>query len=261
MPTFRSLARAVCVVVPAFGVTLTLAPEAQANSGLSGFEIVGRVIVGCIVAGVGDLVLTGSDIVYLSNDRRPPIGWGIAKVALGAPQAVFYDGLAGYTAAINGDRDVLIVSTFAGAYTGSLTANGIWSLAQDRDPLSLYGFSWAIGANTAFTSAAIGTLVGRSWPGRAFGILEMVATAPSLAVGAIRMADPTSERIAWGAIMGWSGVLFTHGLVSALHKDKNDDGYARTSSESSFPPRFHFGPTMVTDGIQRVPGFSVGGVF
>lgn len=259
MRSFRSAVGSICLTLPILGAALTFAPDANANSGLSGLDAVVWVIEGCIVAGVGDLVLTGSDIVYLSNGRRPAIGWSITKVALGAPQVVLFNGFAAYTAAESGDRGALIFSTLAGAYTGSLTANGIWHLAEERDPLSLYGFSWAIGANTAFTSAAIGTLVGKRWPGKAFGILEMVATAPSLVVGAIRIADPTSERIAWGALMGWSGVLFTHGLVSALHKDKNRED--ASVAPDRFQRRFHFGPTMVTDGIQRVPGFSVGGVF
>ena len=259
MRSFRSHVGTLCVTTSILGATLTFAPDAHANSGLSGLDAVVWIIEGCIVAGVGDLVLTGSDIVYLSNDRRPATGWSIAKVALGAPQVVLFSGVAAFAAAESGDRAALIFSTLASAYTGSLTANGIWLLAQERDPLSLYGFSWAIGANTAFTSAAIGTVVGQRWPGRVFGILEMAATAPSLVVGAIRIADPTSERIAWGALMGWSGVLFTHGLVSALHKDKDSED-ARVAP-GRFQSRFHFGPTLVTDGIQRVPGFAVGGVF
>jgi hypothetical protein len=259
MRSFRNLVGSLCITLPILGAALTFAPDANAGSGFSGLDTVGNILIGCIVLGGGDLILTGSDIVYLSSGRRPATGWSITKVALGAPQVVLYSGVAAFAAAQSGDKTALIFATLASAYTGSLTANGIWLLAQERDPLSIYGFSWAIGANTAFTSAAIGTVVGKKWPGRAFGIVEMVATAPSLVVGAIRIADPKSEYVAWGALMGWSGVLFTHGLVSALHKDR----YEREAGVVSggFQPRVHFGPTMVTDGIQRAPGFSVGGVF
>jgi len=259
MRLIRSFARTLCIAVPMLGASLTFAPEAHANSGLSAVDALVNVLVAGMVTAGSDLVLTGSDIGYFALDRRPATGWAIAKIVVGAPQVFVYDGLAAYTAASSRDRGVLIFATLAGTYTGSLTANGIWSLAQDVDPLSLYGFSWAIGANTAFTSAAVGTLIGKRWPGRAFGLIEMVATAPSIAVGSIRLTDPTSERVAWGALMGWSGVLFMHGLVSALHKEKDDE--SASVSPASFSPRIHFGPTMVSDGIQRLPGFSVGGVF
>ncbi|HRI69551.1 MAG TPA: hypothetical protein PK156_35210 [Polyangium sp.] len=264
MRSFAFHVRAMIVGLPVCGAALTLAPDVHANSGLSGLDAVVTVIEGCIVLGVGDLVLTGSDIVYLSNGRRPAIGWSIAKVAMGAPQALLYNGFAAYSAAESGDRGALIFATLAGAYTSSLTANGIWLLAEDRYPLSLYGFSWAIGANSAFTSAALGSVIGRRWPGRAFGILEMIATAPNIAVGALRIADPTSERLTWGALVGWSGVLFTHGLVSALHGDSNKAGPntgAARGPWARFQSRFYFGPTMVTDGVQRMPGFSAGGAF
>jgi hypothetical protein len=268
MRSFDRHIRALFFALPAFGAALTFAPEAQANSGLSGLDTVVAIIGGCIVLGVGDLVLTGSDLYYLSNDRHPAAGWSISKVVFGVPQALFFNGILASGAASGDSSGTLIFGTLAGAYTTSLATNGIWLLASDRDPLSLYGLSWAIGANTAFTSAAVGTIIGKKWPGRAFGLFEMVAMTPTLTVGAVRLADPTSERIAWGVLMGWSGVLFTHGLVSAIHGDstKNEQNTQDNSEETNearagFPSRFYFGPTMVTDGIQRLPGFSVGGVF
>jgi len=245
-----------------------LAPDAHANSGLSGLEAVVTLIGGCIVLGVGDLVLTGSDLVYLPNGRRPAIGWSITKAVIGVPQALFYNGILASSAASGDSSGTLIFGTFASAYTTSLAVNGIWLLASDRDPSSLYGLSWAIGANTAFTSAAVGTIIGKKWPGTSFGFFEMVAMAPTLTVGAVRLADPTSERLAWGVLMGWSGVLFTHGLVSVIHgdstkKEGNSDDNSEPTNEAraGFPSRLYFGPTMVTDGIQRLPGFSIGGVF
>jgi hypothetical protein len=239
----------------------TLSPEAHANSGLDGL---GAVIITGLTAGALGIVnigLTFPDVGYTLSGERQPKPLAITKIVLCAPQAVFYHGLTFYSAIDGGEEELTLLATFGAAWTGAMTTSAIWSLADDIDPASLYGISWAIGTNSAFTAAALGNLFSESpWKGRIFGIAEMASMVPTIAVSAIRLADPTSAQPAWGALAGWSGLLFVHGLATTIRKDKPSKS-TKTEGDEIAVPRIHFGPTLVTDGVRQVPGLMIAGKF
>lgn len=212
------------------------------------------------VAVLGVTAITITDLVFSIGGERQPKEWAITKIWVCAPQTVLYHGLS-FGFSYGDEERIAALTTLMGASTGAMTTSGIWSLADDIDPASLYGISWAIGANTAFTSMALGDLFGsRRRRMRALGIVEMASMVPTMAVSAFRLTDPTSSRPAWGALAGWSGLLFVHGLVATV-VEKKRSGPTEPKEEKSAASQIQFGPTLVTDGSRRVPGLMIGGVF
>ncbi|TKD01549.1 hypothetical protein [Polyangium fumosum] len=102
-----------------------------------------------------------------------------------------------------------------------------------------------------------------------FEIVEMLGTTPTILVGAAQLLDPAGrDRGAWTALTAWSGALFVHGgitLATAIVRAREDDKDAPTmdaeKSRGGFAPRWHFAPTLVSDGVLRAPGIGVSGVF
>lgn len=239
----------------------TLAPETHASSAADDF---GRAIVGVLAVGALGIVnvgLTIPDVAYAASGDRQPTGLAVTKIVICAPQALFYHAITVSLVADDIEPEVALLTTFGTAWTGSMTTGAIWSLANDIDSASLYGISWAIGLNSAFTAAAAAQLFGeKPMKSRTFSIVQMASMVPTLAVSAVRLTDPTATRPAWAALAGWSGLIFTHGLVTAIRAGK-DPKSAQTQGKAITLPRIHVGPTLVTDGVQQVPGWQIAGMF
>ena len=269
----RLLANAL-VAVPAAALILTAAPEARAD----GTDGIGAAISGIILTGttvlVTGTVFTIHDVGALAQGQPPAIGWSIAESVLVVPQALLFDGLLGWQHA-NGERSGFLSALVLvpAAWTGAMSAHGIWSLASpNTDRGTVYGVSWALGANLAFTTGAVGALFDkRRTPPAAFGVLEVLGTTPTILVGAAQLLDPAGrDKGAWTALTAWSGALFVHGAASitaAFVRARNgndselDDASSGAKPREGFAPRFHFAPTMVSDGVSRAPGIGVSGVF
>ncbi|MDI1434466.1 hypothetical protein [Polyangium sorediatum] len=267
----RTLAKA-CVALSAAALTFTLAPEARADSyrnlaeGLATIFFTGTSI---LVTGT---VFTIHDAAIVSPGEPPALGWSIAESALMTPSALLLNGLL-VRAHLDGIDSNLVTAVFLvpAAWTGAMSAHGIWSLAApSTDRGTVYGVSWALGANLAFTTGAVSALLHENrTPPMAFGIVEMLGTTPTILVGAAQLLDPAGrDRGAWTALTAWSGALFVHGgitLATAIVRAREDDKDAPTmdaeKSRGGFAPRWHFAPTLVSDGVLRAPGIGVSGVF
>jgi hypothetical protein len=211
---------------------------------------------------IADVTFTIHDVWLLNNGERQNLGWSIAETALTAPQAIFLDYGVAWAHARGDADDILAMDVLAvlpAIWTTQLTTHGIWSIASDQVHLGdLYGLSWAIGANLTFTVGAVSGAFGKRFGGPVFGVIEMVGTAPSIAVGlyrSVRESEP--DRAAWIALSAWSGALFLHGLASTIipsRKKKNE-----TEAQPRAP--FMLAPTVVSDGIRQMPGIAMRGVF
>jgi hypothetical protein len=213
---------------------------------------------------IADVTFTIHDVTLLRNGERQATGWAIAETVLTAPQAIFLDGALSYMHARGDDDDLIpidILTVFPATWTTQLATHGIWSLASDRARLGdLYGVSWAIGANLTFTAGAISGAFGKRLGGPVFGVLEMIGTAPSIAVGIYRSVQPSEpDRGAWIALSAWSGTLFLHGLLSTVVPAPKKDEEDETATRHRLP--FMFSPTVVSDGIRQTPGLAMRGVF
>lgn len=240
----------------------TLTPEGHAGDRLEGIGTAIVITMAAGVLGVGNVVVSIPDLVYVAKGQPQPTALAVTKIVLCAPQTLFYHGIASYFASELSDIEAItLLPTLMGAWTGAMTTSAIWSLNDDIDPASLYGISWAIGANSAFTAAAFGTFFSkRPAYSKKFGIAEMVMMTPSIAVSALRLTDPTASRGAWAALGGWSGLLFVHGLVTTVRGGKGEEE-AEAEKNAMIAPPIHFGPTLVSDGVQQMPGLMIAGKF
>ncbi|HVK63575.1 MAG TPA: hypothetical protein VM694_03830 [Polyangium sp.] len=260
------------IALSAAALTLTMAQEARADSysDLSkGLATIFYTSTAILVTGT---VFTIHDAAIVSQGEPPGLGWSIAESALMTPSALLLNGLLA-RAHVDGIDSNLLAAVFLvpAAWTGAMSAHGIWSLAApNTDRGTVYGVSWALGANLAFTTGAVSALVDeKRTPSMAFGILEMLGTTPTILVGAAQLLDPAGrDRAAWTALTAWSGALFVHGgitLTTAIVRAREDDtDAAKTNAEvprDGFARRWSFAPTMVSDGVLRAPGIGVSGVF
>ncbi|HRI68407.1 MAG TPA: hypothetical protein PK156_29465, partial [Polyangium sp.] len=134
-------------------------------------------------------------------------------------------------------------------------------LASERTSIDgQYGLSWAIGANLTFTVGAVSGAIGKRLPGPVFGIMEMIGTAPSIAVGLYQsIGHPDADRHAWIALTAWSSALFMHGLLSTAIPTPRDRPKHERSSTNRIP--FMMMPTVVSDGTRQMPGIAARGSF
>lgn len=213
---------------------------------------------------VVDVTFTIHDASLQWQDQGQSTGWAIAESVLTVPQA----GVLNYGiswAHSKGDNDDIVamdaLAVIPSVWTSQLATHGIWSLASDKVRLGdLYGVSWAIGANLTFTVGAVSGVFGKRLGGPIFGIMEMVGTTPSIAVGLYRsLGRVDADQSAWIALTAWSSVLWLHGLASTViptPKKKIDENkqQARSLPFTAFP-------TVVSDGYQRMPGLGIRGLF
>lgn len=219
--------------------------------------------------GIGaNVAFTAHDASLAIDNERPTTGWSIAETVLTPPQALLFNGGLVWAQA-SGDIQKspgLHLLLIPATWTSQMATHGIWSLASNKvHPDDLYGVSWAIGANLAFTSGAVGAAVEKRLGGSTYGIIEMVAMTPTIIVGLSKVSARDDEKEAWAALTAWSGVLFLHGLASTVQgfRDADAEEKEKQKKKTTFrlPLRYAFAPTLVSDGVQGVPGLMVSGSF
>ncbi len=238
---------------------------------LKGVAVV--VTVGAIGIGA-NLAFTVHDASLAQDMELPTKGWAIAETVLTPPQAIIFNGAlvgahaSGEIQKSPGHNFLLLPAI----WTSQMATHGIWSLASNKvHPHDLYGVSWAIGVNLAFTSGAVGGAIEKRLGGSTYGIIEMVAMMPTVVVGLSKLSVRDDEQVAWGALTAWSGVLFLHGLASTVvgfrqadaeeKEREKEERKAKQKTTFRVPFRYAFAPTVVSDGVQRVPGLMVSGSF
>lgn len=212
-----------------------------------------------------DVTFTIQNATLQWQDKRQSTGWAIAQTVLTVPQVgVLNYGIA--WAHHKGDEEDRIamdaLAVVPSVWTSQLATYGIWSLASDKVRLGdLYGVSWAIGANLTFTVGAMSGFFGKRLGGPVFGIMEMVGTTPSIAVGLYRsLGKVDADQSAWIALTAWSGALWVHGLASAVISTPKKKIEEKKQNENQGFRCTPF-PTVVSDGYQQMPGIGVRGIF
>jgi hypothetical protein len=108
----------------------------------------------------------------------------------------------------------------------------------------------------------------------------MAATAPGVGVGAFESSFRREQQGAWIALTAWSGALFAHGLASTIAGQTDEDDWRKQDEEERERARLKraagarapwrsagwalpvtVAPSVVSDGVARVPGVVVAGVF
>lgn len=248
---------------------LVLAPRNVRADGDATLAAIAYVaIVGTVGLGVagGDIAFTVHDAVTSGDTKPAAVSWALGETLFTAPQAIYCNGVLAWAHG-SGTVDVsprLNLMILPAIWSSQMATHGIWSLALDQEkPSHLYGLSWAIGANLAFTSGALGGAFGKRLGGTVFGLSEMAGTAPTIIVGLWQLTKNTSpDRAAWTALTAWSGALFLHGATSTvvgLASGKKTAELERHTIENAF--RFMLAPTLIPDGRRNVPGFVAAGVF
>jgi hypothetical protein len=229
------------------------------------------VLVVSVVGGVGigaNLAFTIHDASLAADGELPSKGWAIAETVITPAEALMANGGLVVLQATGEARKepaytLLLVPAI---WSSQMATHGIWGLASDKvKPGDLYGVSWAIGANLAFTSGAVGAAIEKRLGGVYFGVAEMIGTTPTIVVGLSRFATTRrADPAAWAALMGWSGALFLHGMASTVMGFKEAEAEEeREKKEKAGKTAFQWmaAPTLVSDGVVRAPGIMVGGVF
>ncbi|MDI1445594.1 hypothetical protein [Polyangium sp. 6x1] len=257
------------VALPAAALALAVTTEARAGNS----DDVGAAIGGILITGgtilVTSTVFTIHDVGTVAQREPPAVGWSIAESVLVTPSALLLNTLlaiehGGEGTASNFLSALLVVPA---AWTGAMSVHGIWSLAApNTDRGTVYGVSWALGANLAFTTGAVSALFDDDrTPPVAFGILEMLGTAPTILVGASQLlGNDDRYRAPWAALTAWSGALFVHGgitLATAIARERREEPMTPEQPQAASAARWFVAPTMVSDGVSRAPGIGVSGVF
>ncbi len=190
--------------------------EARANHGGDG--ILATALVVFLLADAG--FLTYDTIVAAQNDH-PATGACLAEAIVATPQVLLYTALVGD---LGRGRETGIVASIA-TLPSFLAVHGVWGAATKKtDPGTLYGVSWAAGANLAFTLPAVSASTRGTLLDRTSGVLEMMATTPQIVVATtVATRESGSERAAWYALDGWAGVLFVHGAASTIVGQREEE--------------------------------------
>ncbi len=257
-------------VVPLVVATFILLPPRNARADDSGTlaAVVYVAIIGTIGLGVvgGNLAFTIHDAVTAKDAKPAATSWTLGETIFTSPQAIYFNGLVGWA---HGSGTVdesprLHLMILPAIWTSQMATHGIWSLALDKEkPAHLYGFSWAIGANLAFTSGTLGGAFGKRLGGTIFGLSEMGGTAPTIIVGLLQLTKANvPDRGSWTLLTAWSGALFLHGATSTvvgLTAPQKPDTNEQRTNKNAF--RFIVTPTLIPDGPRRMPGLVAAGVF
>ncbi len=265
---------------------ITLGGEREAHAGSENAAIgagVG-VLVGFLGADIAFAAhgLDAADKGYLARD-----GWIVAQTIVTVPQTLLFNTLLlGFNtegSRTSGDLAMLVglIPTIA---VSSLTTHGIWAAADGAAPAdALAGVSVLVGTNIALTSGTLGRAFTGRLHSRWAGIVEMVATAPGVGIGVYESTFTRDQQGAWIALTAWSGGLFVHGLASAIAGQTDDSDWQKEDEErargtaagggargrarergwlsAGWRPPVTLAPAMVSDGVARVPGVMVSGVF
>lgn len=253
----RCLARALAVAFPA---ALTLMSAGRAEAGGVDNDTIMAIAGGGVVA--ADITFYAYDIAMMAAKTHPSIGWSIAQTAITAPQSIGFTAMA-VVGEMEGEEDMLIPAFLAAMFTGAMTTHGIWSLSSDTvTSLELFTISPVIAGNTVVTTAALAQATAGRLGSPVLGILELSLAGPSGAYFVYRSAVDEANRSEWIGLSAWSGVILLHGAASLLWwRAEEIDRSARVRlPELPFTVQ-GFGPTVVSDGFQSVPGVQVAGKF
>jgi hypothetical protein len=261
-------------VATTLGLGLTAGRPAPVHADDGGIVALVTLTIGLAIA---DATFATYDIVVGAKKELPSRGWTIAETVVTAPQTLLFNGMLwGFGA--KEDSGIITGASFPIMGVTALTTHGIWGTASTKvDPVVLVGVSSSIGINTTLTGYNIARAVNRKLGSRSMGIAGMIVTAPQIAVSGVQLGTGASHRGAWIGLTTWSGVLFLHGLASAIWGGRREDPPPpdppppppppvdppgdRSKPPLMVPAQIHFGPTMVTDGVARAPGVGIVGVF
>jgi hypothetical protein len=235
-------------------LVLTPARRARAD-GLGGFAEVlvgGVVLVGAVV--VAGVAFTANDAYRAGNNEPSSSGWHLGEAIYGVPVGLGFNICAGYLGHEEGGGGGTTFTTFVGMWASTLAVHGIWGQVDASHPRPQLGISAALGANLALTSGAIGVLSSGSRNTVPFGVLEILGTAPTIAVGVHALADPAiGDKPAWAALTAWSGVLFAHGVAAFVI------GVVPQPAPKRARLPFTLAPAAI--GVHRAPGLVAIGAF
>ena len=263
---------------------VTAAAPARANDAVTTFIVtVAAVVV------IPDIVFATYGIVVAGKGKLPSSGWSIAESIWTVPQTItgnlFYASV-GKKQEHDAPLQMIILLPTIG--TTILSTHGIWSSATTNvRPGVLAWSSAAVGADIALTTGILASTADGKLSGRPVGITTMLFTAPQVAATSYLAATtPASGRGGWIALSAWSGTLFLHGLVSAIH----GEGRSPPEPEDAPPPvpppsppasitplppvqpvpsnrpplmvpeSLRIGPTIVSDGVATAMGIGISGV-
>lgn len=223
------------------------------------------IVLGLGVVG-GDATFTIHDAITAGDPKPAAKSWTLGESLFTAPQSIYYNGaLAWVHGSGNIDESPLLnLLILPATWANQMTTHGIWSHSLEMEkPSHLYGMSWAIGANLAFTSGALGGAFGKRLGGTVYGLSEMAGTAPTIIVGLWQLTKDTQPNPgSWTALTVWSSALFLHGATSTvvgLASKKKPAEHEPHKGENAF--HFTLAPTVIPDGRRNVPGFVAAGVF
>lgn len=270
--------RAVCIPIVALALVAAGARRAAADepverSAAASFDSAIHELVAVVLTTIiGGAVVAVSGVAFTIHDGSaafaapPPIkGWSIAETAVATPLGLGLNVLTAWLQ--HGDLEPVNVQG-AGAFvvlpTGWMTGlatHGIWALTSPQtDPRFLLGASMIAGIDLAFTTGAVSSATSKHLGGRGFGAVEMISTAPSIAVGLYELASPGRPyKPAFAGLTVWSSALFAHGIAAVATGVTAE----RARLKKLYPdnPRFSFAPTVLGGGPVPASALVVGGVW
>jgi hypothetical protein len=203
---------------------------------------------------VVDAAAVTYDTFVVASNERPLPGIAAAEAIVALPQVLAYGWL---VEQMTRSKESLSPLVAVGAVPSFMMVHGVWGAASRRvDPGALYGASWAVGIDSALTVNAIGAARSPRLMGRSAGTVEMVLTAPQMAVATTEAAvtKDGEDRTGWLLLDGWAGALFVHGAASAVVGDPPREP---ASSHNGRAPRVPNGPFV--DGSLRFAPMPVTG--
>jgi hypothetical protein len=230
------------------GVACAAAPAPARAHGLDD----GGLLFALFVA-VADATFVVGDVIAAADDSRSNV-WVIPQAVVTTPQAVALS--VGQVVDPYGPGE-----TLATGVVDQLAAFSIYGLASPRVSTStLYGISWGIGLDTAFSNAAIAGALEGQWSPRSLAVMQLVGSVPQMLVGGYALRSPQDfprQRAAAVALGAWSSAVFVHGALSlALYRPEPGKPGPAKKQQS-----FHLVPSLVSDNLALAPGLVAMGCF
>jgi hypothetical protein len=200
-----------------------------------------------------DITFTSYDLVAVANNERGD-RWLVAQGVVTTPQAAVLDSAPFWS----GDFPAAVV--FFGLWTTQLSSFAIYGLVDPEvSTESLYGLSWAIGADLATTSYSVALATRGELAPPMIAVTELVTAAPQIAVASYALASPSAirhERTAVVVLGAWSSAILVHGAASLIFRkdepEEPDPGASRAWTLS---------PATLASGPLVVPGLVAAGRF
>lgn len=269
--TRRYVARTVLGAAAAVGVLAGAAGEARAGDGAA----IGVATTLGVMA-LADLSFAVYDLKAAADNHLPRDGFVIAETILTVPQTLLFNAaLLGFATSKGFESDLAtFLGTIPTAGVTALTIHGIWALVEETAaPDTLAGVSVLVGTNFSLSMSALGRGFTGRLHSRPVGVMEMVLSAPGVGVSIYESTIERPQRELWLGLAAWSGVLFVHGAISAfrgMDKDREPEPPSPPPEEAPKlqraarffkPASFTLGPSMLSDGVTRMPGVVAAGTF